>query len=137
VHVGEDGADEPDGAGVVREDGHYTGSPLDLLVDSLAGLVEHTIDQCGRGKPVKARASVLASSISGPIVGNRAASWSRDLVLGRGPLFPASGWAKIVRNSAAIMPVSVGVGVRHQDVSGITVNRLRLLVLRSSEEEQS
>ena len=51
---------------------------------------------------MKARTSALASSISGPILGNRAASWSRTS--SQAPATAsASGWAKIVRNTAATM----------------------------------
>ena len=42
-----------------------------------SGLVDQIFDQCDRGNAVKARTSVFASSISGPIFGNDLASWSR------------------------------------------------------------
>src|SRR5215203_2726933 len=74
---------------------------ISLLTRS-SGLVDHTFGQWLRGKPVKASTSVLASSINGPILGKAAASWSRTLsqVLAT---VPASGWAKIVRKTAATM----------------------------------
>ena len=74
---------------------------ISLLTRS-SGLVDHTLGQWLRGKAVKASTSVLASSISGPILGKAAASWSRTLsqVLAT---VAASGWAKIVRNTAATM----------------------------------
>src|ERR687897_37941 len=54
------------------------------------------------GKAVKASTSVFASSISGPILGKAAASWSRTLsqVAATASGF---GWAKMVRNTAATM----------------------------------
>jgi hypothetical protein len=51
---------------------------ISLLTRS-SGLVDHTLGQWLRGKAVKASASVFASSISGPIFGKAAASWSRTL----------------------------------------------------------
>ena len=49
---------------------------ISLLTRS-SGLVDQILRQCARGKPVNARTSALASSISGPILGNDVASWSR------------------------------------------------------------
>src|ERR671912_626960 len=67
-----------------------------------SGLVDQTLAQWLRGKAVKASTSVFASSISGPILGKAAASWSRTLsqVAATASGF---GWAKMVRNTAATM----------------------------------
>ncbi len=57
------------------------------------GLVDQTFDQCALGKPVKASTSVLASSISGPILGKRSVSWSRTASQVLATVV-ASGWAR-------------------------------------------
>ena len=66
------------------------------------GFVDQILRQCAFGNAVKARTSALASSINGPTFGNEAASWSRTssqaLLTAAG-----SGWAKMVRNTAATM----------------------------------
>ena len=48
VHVGEDGADEPDHGGLVRENAHHPGPPLVLLL--------HSLERVGgpHGRPVAA-----------------------------------------------------------------------------------
>ena len=66
------------------------------------GLVDQILGQWLRGKPVNARTSAFASSISGPILGNAAASWWRTLSQVAATV-SASGWAKMVRNTAATM----------------------------------
>lgn len=74
------------------------------------GLVDQILRQCARGKVLNARPSALASSISGPIFGNRAAIWSRtwSQVVA---IASARGWAKIVRNTAAtISTCPLGTG---------------------------
>ena len=74
---------------------------ISLLTRS-SGLVDQILRQCAVGNAVNARTSALASSISGPTLGNRAASWSRTS--SQAWLTAAgSGWAKIVRNTAATM----------------------------------
>ena len=103
VHVDEDRADESDDGCGVGEDADDAASALDLLVDPLdSGLVDQILRQWALGKAVKARTSAFASSISGPTFGKEAASWSRtssQALLTAG----GSGWAKIVRNTAATM----------------------------------
>src|SRR5215207_660709 len=76
-----------------------------LLISLLTrsrGLVDQILGQWLRGKAVKANTSGLASSINGPILGNAATSWSRTLSQVAATV-AASGWAKIVRNTAATM----------------------------------
>jgi hypothetical protein len=77
VHVGEDRSHEPDHRGGVGEDPDQTGAALDLLVHPLQRFVDQIFCQCARGSAVKARTSVLASSISGPVFGNALVSLSR------------------------------------------------------------
>ena len=50
---------------------------LSSLFTRSSGFVDQIFCQCARGNAVKARTSVLASSISGPIFGNALVSWSR------------------------------------------------------------
>src|SRR3982751_5143836 len=71
-----------------------------------SGFVDQVFDQCARGNAVNARTSALASSISGPILGKRVASWSRTSSQVAATVV-ASGWAKTVRNTAATMSVWV------------------------------
>ena len=49
------------------------------LLTLSTGLVDQIFDQWLRGKVVKASTSAFASSISGPMRGKAAASWSRTL----------------------------------------------------------
>jgi hypothetical protein len=102
VHVGEDGAHEAHDGGLVREDPHDAAASLDLLVDPLEGFVDEILVQWLRGKAVKARTSARAVSMRGPILGNRPASWSRTWSQVAATV-AGSGWAKIVRNTAATM----------------------------------
>jgi hypothetical protein len=76
VGVVQHGSDEADDGGLVGEDADDAGAAFDLTVEPL-GLVDQILTQWLRGKPVKARTSVFAWSISGPILGKVAASWSR------------------------------------------------------------
>lgn len=65
-----------------------------------SGLVDQIFLQCALGKALNARTSAFASSISGPTFGNRPAIWSRTCsqVVA---IWSGSGWAKMVRNTAA------------------------------------
>ena len=65
---------------------------------------------------MKASTSVFASSIGGPILGKAAASWSRTLSQVAATV-AASGWAKIVRNTAATMSLW-DLGHQRQQVAG-------------------
>ena len=102
VDVGQDRADEADDGGFVREDADDAGSRLISLLTRSKGLVDQIFAQCGRGKAVNASTSAFASSISGPILGKPAASWSRT-VFQVAEAASGFGWAKIVRNTAATM----------------------------------
>src|SRR3954453_5033626 len=85
---------------------------ISLLTRS-SGLVDQVFDQCARGNAVNARTSAFASSISGPILGKDLVSWSRTSSQVAATVV-ASGWAKMVRNTAATMPKRVGVGLGDQ-----------------------
>src|SRR6188472_1933721 len=76
---------------------------ISLLTRS-SGLVDQIFDQCARGNAVNARTSVFASSIRGPIFGKDLVSWSRTSSQVAATVV-ASGWAKMVRNTAATMSV--------------------------------
>jgi hypothetical protein len=79
VYVGEDGADEADHGRLVREDPDHPGSPLDLLVHPLERVGGPHLRPVAAGKLVNASTSALASSISGPILGNVRLSCSRTV----------------------------------------------------------
>jgi len=64
--------------------------------------VDHTLAQCALGKAVKASTSARPASMRAPILGKRAASWSRTWSQVAATV-SGSGWAKIVRNTAATM----------------------------------
>src|SRR4051794_12399937 len=85
---------------------------ISLLTRS-SGLVDQVFDQWARGNAVNARTSAFAWSISGPIFGNDLVSWSRTSSQVAATV-AASGWAKMVRNTAATMPMTVGVGLGYQ-----------------------
>src|SRR3954449_8854040 len=85
---------------------------ISLLTRS-SGLVDQIFDQWARGNAVNARTSALAWSISGPILGKDLVSWSRTSSQVAATVV-ASGWAKMVRNTAATMPMTVGVGLGDQ-----------------------
>src|SRR3954451_4395298 len=78
---------------------------ISLLTRS-SGLVDQVFDQWARGNAVNARTSALAWSISGPILGKDLVSWSRTSSQVAATVV-ASGWAKMVRNTAATMSVWV------------------------------
>src|SRR3954452_20454284 len=78
---------------------------ISLLTRS-SGLVDQIFDQWARGNAVNARTSALAWSISGPIFGKDLVSWSRTSSQVAATVV-ASGWAKMVRNTAATMSVWV------------------------------
>src|SRR3954453_21258634 len=78
---------------------------ISLLTRS-SGLVDQVFDQWARGNAVNARTSAFASSISGPIFGKDLVSWSRTSSQVAATVV-ASGWAKMVRNTAATMSVWV------------------------------
>lgn len=67
--VGQDGPDEADDGGLVREDPTTRERRLISLLSRSRGLVDQILRQCSRGNAAKARTSALASSISGPILG--------------------------------------------------------------------
>src|SRR5215218_2824309 len=74
---------------------------ISLLTRS-SGYVDQVLAQWLRRNAVKASTSAFASSISGPILGKLAASWSRT-VSQVAETASAVGWAKMVRNTAATM----------------------------------
>src|SRR3954452_2160254 len=76
------------------------------LLTRASGLVEQIFDQCARGNAVNATTSALAWCITGPILGNDWGSWSRTSSQVAATVV-ASGWAKMVRNTAATMSVWV------------------------------
>jgi hypothetical protein len=82
---------------------------ISLLILS-SGLFDQIFTQCALGNAVNAMTSALAVSISGPTFGSVLTSWSRTC---SHPAETASrsGWAKIVRNSAATMSLC-DLGIR-------------------------
>ena len=99
--VGQDSADEADDGALVGEDAHHAGSAFDLLVDPLDGVVGPDLGPV-RPRERGERQDLGLGVVSGPIFGNALASWSRTCSQVACTAL-ASGWAKIVRNSAATM----------------------------------
>ena len=77
MRVGLDGSYEADSRGRVGEDPTTRERRLISLLMRSSGFVDQILSQCARGNPVKASTSVLVVSISGPVLGKLAASWSR------------------------------------------------------------
>ena len=102
VGVGEDGADEADHGGFVREDPHDAGASLHFLVQPLERVGGPHFDPV-RSREARERENLgFGVVISTAIFGNRPASWSRTWSQ-VAETVSASGWAKIVRNTAATM----------------------------------
>lgn len=83
VQVDEHRANESDGGGI-GEDSDERARRLTSLSTRSSGLVDQTLRQCSRGDLANAVTSAFASSISGPSLGNRAASSSRCCATRRG-----------------------------------------------------
>jgi len=82
VEYQQDRSDEADDGDVVREDPDIPSTRerrlISLLIRSM-GLVDQILRQCARGNAAKASTSAFAVSISGPVLGQRAANSSRAL----------------------------------------------------------
>jgi hypothetical protein len=93
--LGEDGSDE-------AEDAHDVGSPAELFVETLLGVVAPDLGPVLREEGREGQRSVSASTRNSAVEGNWLSSWSMTR-LKWALTWVASGWAKMVRTRVASM----------------------------------